>query len=422
MSRKLSIIILQLLLLIGAGNNLQAQNEISSPYSGFGVGILTDISNAPMTAMGGLSYAIQSPYWINFRNPASYTAFDSLTFLGDMAFSVVHSSLKTTDFTQTGSFARFSYLTLGLPVTRHWRTSLGFLPYSDVGYKIKDSTSFANYSYDGTGGLMQLYWGNAFKLAKGLSLGMNISYLFGTLNNIRYVEYDGDNFWNHQINIINKVDGLHLNGGIQYFFNIKQHHKIGLGFVTEVAPYIRSTETLSIMNYRGVYTSQNSDTNLLINSEIRKGTMQFPLTFGGGITYTFKGKLLIGTDVKWQNWSKYRNLDHNDSLSDAITATIGLQWTPNPDATQYAKRMSFRAGIKYSTGYFSFNKHTVEELHFSLGIGFPLRQYSTQSSVNLTLEYVKMGTVSNNMILQDVYRMTFSFILHEKWYQRTKLE
>ena len=41
-----------------------AQNEISNPYSGFGIGIINKYSNAILDGMGGVSYAMQNPYYI----------------------------------------------------------------------------------------------------------------------------------------------------------------------------------------------------------------------------------------------------------------------------------------------------------------------------------------------------------------------
>ena len=74
--------------------HVQAQNEISQPYSSYGVGSLNRSSNGVLDAMGGVSYAMQNPYFINFRNPASYAAFDSLSFIADVSGSVYMSKLN----------------------------------------------------------------------------------------------------------------------------------------------------------------------------------------------------------------------------------------------------------------------------------------------------------------------------------------
>ena len=66
-----------------------AQNDISSPYSMYGIGLLSNVTSGAYDAMGKVGYAMQNPYLINFKNPASYVAFDSLSFIGDVAFSIL---------------------------------------------------------------------------------------------------------------------------------------------------------------------------------------------------------------------------------------------------------------------------------------------------------------------------------------------
>ena len=191
MYRNKAFVIILLTLLTAMRMDIFAQNEISSPYSRYGVGLVNNNTNGTLSSMGGVSYAMQSNAYINFRNPASYAAFDSLSFVGDIAFSVKAMYLKTSILSQKGTIGRLNYIAIGLPVTKHWRTSVGFLPFSDRGYNITDSKEITdigtvNCNYTGTGGLMQLYWGNAFKICKGLSIGLNLSYLFGTLSSVRY--------------------------------------------------------------------------------------------------------------------------------------------------------------------------------------------------------------------------------------------
>ena len=113
-----------------------AQNEISSPYSNYGIGLVNSCTPSALTALGGTAYAMQNPFMINFRNPASYVAFDSLSFIADASFSVHANTLKIDTLTQKSAIAHPNYFTIGLPVTKHWRTSAGILPYSDLARSI----------------------------------------------------------------------------------------------------------------------------------------------------------------------------------------------------------------------------------------------------------------------------------------------
>lgn len=59
--------------------NTWAQNNSGTPYSKEGFGLLPDNYGA-FTGMGGVSAAMRDNYNINFLNPASYTALDSVRF------------------------------------------------------------------------------------------------------------------------------------------------------------------------------------------------------------------------------------------------------------------------------------------------------------------------------------------------------
>ncbi len=419
---------LWLFIFLLAAGGLRAQNEMSNPYSGFGIGLVNKYSNGILDGMGSTSYAIQNPYFINFRNPASYAAFDSLSFVADAAASIYVSTLASgSDATvQKNSYARPGYLTIGLPVTRHWRTSVGIVPYSSVGYDIEEVKTLENignvtYAYSAKGGLNQLYWGNAFKICKGLSIGLNASYMFGTIYNVRNTSFDGSNFYNSYINDAYHMDGIHLTGGLQYSFKIKEKHKIGLGVVYSNTAYIWAKEKLLINYYQGTYSTVTTYDTVYYNDDTRSN-LYIPQSIGGGVSYTFNDKLLVAADVTWNNWDKFKFFGHGDSLQNAITASVGAQFIPDPLSNKFLKKMTFRLGARYSTGEILWQSKPVNEFGVSLGVGIPLNSFNTHSSINVVFEYGKLGTLLNDLVRQNYFRFTFNFTLQEKWYQRMKLE
>ena len=62
---------------------MRAQNVVT-PYSMYGYGILNDRATSMQRQMGGVGIAQNSGRQINAMNPASYASIDSLTFLFDM--------------------------------------------------------------------------------------------------------------------------------------------------------------------------------------------------------------------------------------------------------------------------------------------------------------------------------------------------
>lgn len=425
LKNKRNIIILAWLF-VALAMNCFAQNEISSPYSRYGVGLVNNNTNSTLAAMGGVSYAMQSNTYINFRNPASYVAFDSLSFVGDIAFCVKTMYLKTSTLSQKGTLGRLNYIAIGLPVTKHWRTSVGFLPFSDRGYNIIDSRELTdigtvNYKYTGTGGLMQLYWGNAFKLYKGLSIGLNVSYLFGTLSSVRYEEFKGDYFYNYKIAQNDYADGIYLQGGIQYTTKIGENHQLGIGAVYENAAYVWLKRNSLVNRYTGEYSSVVTyDTTYSILNQ--KGNIRMPQSVGGGLMYSFKDKLTVGLDVTWQNWAKFSLMGESDSMHNSIITNVGLQYIPDPSSGKFGKNIAIRVGAKYSTGYLQVNNTAISDFSISFGLGLPFKTFSSKCAVNLMLEYGSMGSTKNGLIRQNYFQVGFNLILVERWYQRVKLE
>jgi hypothetical protein len=407
----------------------QAQNELSSPYSSFGVGVLNNRSNGINSTMGGVGYALRNSNNVNFKNPASYVIFDSLSLTADVAFSAFSSTLTTNSITQKNSRAQFDYLAIGIPINSRWATSVGILPFSELGYDISDSVNVqnvgtANYRYAGEGGLMQLYWGNGFKLTENLSIGLNLSYLWGNLNSLKFMEFNNVTIYNSKISEATNVDGLHYTLGLQYKFKIKEDHQFMLGLVYENGAFVKTRDNLLITNYKGgyEYTSTFDTIVIQMGDEAVKGQMKFPQFIGGGLSYSFKDKYLFSSDVTWQNWENFSGTTRKDSLKNNIVSSLGFQYIPDSKSSNYLRKVNYRAGVRYSTGYMVVKDTPISDFTFSIGAGFPLKTFNTRSSLNIMLEYGKMGTKTNDLIDESYMRLSFNFILHEKWYQRVKLD
>lgn len=405
----------------------QAQNEISMPYSSYGIGMVNRSSNGILDAMGGVSYGMQHPYYINFRNPASYAAFDSLSFIADVSASVYSSHLKQRRLSQKNTYAKPGYITIGLPVTRHWRTSVGILPFSDIGYAIEnteivENIGSVNYIYSGKGGVNQLYWGNAFKICKGLSIGLNASYLFGSVYASSNTEFEGSNLFNTYINDAYFVDGIYFDAGIQYMFDIGEKHRIGLGAVYSNTAYIWAKEKLLVNSYSGAFVSTTLYDTVLYKDDLR-GSLNIPQSVGAGFSYTYKNKMTIAADVTWRNWEKFQFMKpSNDTTCNSITTSVGFQYIPDPLSNKFFKKMAFRVGGKYSTGELMLRNKPISELGVCIGVGVPLTTFNTHSSINIMFEYGKVGTLANELVLQNYFRFSFCFTLQERWYQRVKLD
>ena len=218
--------ILVFLLLLGFF--AQAQ-KINSPYSRYGLGRLAGKNvNAPLKAMGGISIGYWNKSLINPGNPASYGKFDSTAFLFEVGLFGNMTTLKTTYQSESSNIATLAYLYVGFPITKWWRSTLGLMPYSKVGYDVKvivPIEDFSNVTNDitGDGGLNRFFWGNGFNITENFRAGIDATFLFGEANRSSIISFPDS------VLILRSVAEAKTRGadfifdyGLQYDFHLKK--------------------------------------------------------------------------------------------------------------------------------------------------------------------------------------------------------
>lgn len=132
--------ILTTLLAIFTFVQIFADNGINSPYSRYGVGVLTNQSLGINRQMGGLGYGLRSHSYINILNPASFSEADTLTMLLETGFSLQNVNFKEGNRQINAKNASFDYLAIQFRVCKNLGMSVGFLPYSNVGYSFSTNS------------------------------------------------------------------------------------------------------------------------------------------------------------------------------------------------------------------------------------------------------------------------------------------
>ncbi|MGL5892249.1 MAG: hypothetical protein ACRC3B_20320, partial [Bacteroidia bacterium] len=168
------------------GISLQAQTpavlQTVSPYSRFGLGEINYMSGPINQGLGGGGIGLRNdsllPQYINHANPASLTAMPITTY----EVSLVSNTVQLENASSTGVFNRtaLGQMTLAFPVTSWWGASVGFSPYSTVGYNVVNSIEQPNigtvtYKYQGSGGVNQVYTSQAFRPFAALSKNYKLS-------------------------------------------------------------------------------------------------------------------------------------------------------------------------------------------------------------------------------------------------------
>jgi len=422
-------------LLLAAGQFLFAQTRIGSPYSRFGLGDIHRNSSIVLMGMGGTSLAFSSPYYINVANPASYGAFDTTSFVFDGSAYGKFSTLKTDVISQKTSYASLGSLLFGFPVAKWWKTSLGLLPMTTMGYKIADTqidTIIRNADtmigknkseYEGSGGLSQVYWGNSFRLYKNFYAGVNMSFIFGPLDKVQAITFpDSLYYYGVKTTTETYVQDFLFNYGLLYrkTFNGDRFISAGLTFSNSQKLTV-TDDILSTTFVRNYSLNIDSPVDTVTYSPRTTGTIKLPSSLGIGISFGRTDRWLSAIDFKMQNWSKFKYYNETNTLKNSFDFSAGTQFKPAfADVGSYLKRMQYRAGFRYSQTYLELKSTQLNEYAFSFGLGLPLRK--TKSTFNLAAEFGRRGATNNGLIRDNFVRLSFGVSFVERWFIQRKYD
>lgn len=394
--------------------SVSAQNNTISPYSKLGLGDFESMGFGRNAAMGGTGIGVRSPLNLNNLNPAAITSLDSTMVIFEFGVHGDFTQLKTSGASGSKNNANLSYIALGIGINKKWGMSLGLVPYTNVGYTFITnppvSGSVATYTtqYEGSGGLSKFYLTTAYKITKNSSLGANVSFLFGPKNEIENYSLTVPGFYEVSLEKSTRYSGLVFNFGYQQIFELSEKNELVLGFTINAPGILRSrTSIYELQRYSG--------TSFMDTLRYEEGNYQFndfPVNYGGGLSYVFDKQLVLSADYSRQNWSELVVADAFADLIDNNTFTFGLEYTPR--RLSQRNPISYRAGTNYQSGYYEIDGNTIQSLAFTAGVGFRMRTMR----VNLFAEYKTRGTTKNQLIKEDFVRVGLNVSFFESWLQR----
>lgn len=408
---------------------LQAQSNINSPYSRFGLGELHGNNvNAQIRGMGGISIGMGDHTMINPSNPASYAFLDSTAITLEAGLVGNYVSLKTDQFTESYNDATLSYILLGFPINKWWKTSLGILPFSKIGYNIDVTIDMSQYDIanilnemEGEGGINKVYWGNAFKIGKNFRAGINAAYLFGNgSRNSTVLFLDSLNVYGTKVESSIRAADFVFDYGLQYDFHLENKNTLTLGFTYANKFNVNATKKYLSKTIEGGYYDIVEETVDTIEFKAdEKGSFVLPAKYGFGAVYSKPGKWLLGFDVEFQEWSKFESFGVADSLNNTLRLALGGQFIPDHTSiSSLFKRMTYRAGARYETSYLSLNGHQINEFGMSFGVSFPMKKSNT--TIDLGIEIGQRGTSKDKLIQENFFNINFGVSIQEHWFYKRK--
>lgn len=420
----------------------------NSPYSRFGLGGLNEQSQGANRAMGGIAYGLRNGNRVNMLNPASYSAIDSLSLIFDVGMSMQHGNLKSGSTNIQANNTNLDFVNAGFRVRKGLGMSLGFVPYSTIGYSFSQTENIGpNFttgsmissisSYSGDGGLHQMYIGAGWNPFKNFSIGANVSYIWGNYNHTVSQQFLEDNTISNIYNGLNthykaSLKTYKIDLGAQYTFPIGKNDRLTVGVVAGLGHRINSTARL----YR--FTS-NGDSIVLATPK----AFDLPYSFGGGLAWNHKHQWTVGVDVNHEQWSQCQmpviseesadmpgltssNILYESGKGSYLNRTriaAGAEFVPDAMSRRYLRRVQYRLGATFTTPYVKVDGHDGPRTYgVSAGFGLPItNNINNRSVVNVSFQWLKVAPSQTSMISENYFKINLGITFNERWFMKWKI-
>lgn len=407
-----------------------AQSGTNSPYSQFGLGILSDQSTGFNRGMNGVSQAWHQSAQVNYQNPASYAFIDSLTFLLDVGASAQVTNFKEGSHKVNANNANFEYVVSAFRIMKNVGMSVGIMPFSNIGYNYassgsipSDNTQGYTTTYNGQGGTRTLYMGIGWQPLKGLAIGANIGYFWGT-----YSKSVVNTFSNSEASTIARyysadISSYNLDLGMQYDLRLGRKDVVTIGGSYTFGHKTGGSADMSIIE-SNTQTTITDTTNFSLDRAIA-----IPTRISGGLAWRHSTKWHVGIDYSYQKWTQFHYPDFENNkyimsssvLLDRHKFALGGEYVPNATSRRYLNRVHIRAGVGYATPYIKVNgKDGPNELSASLGLGLPISVAPGRSIVNISGQWVRNS--ADGLIGENTFRFNLGITFNERWFMKWKLE
>lgn len=386
--------------------------------------------------MGQASLAMNDGLNINFASPASYHQLSLTTFDVGFEYSLIQQEQSNPPLSINNSRSGMRNISVGVPIYDWWGSALSIQPYSFKGYDIRTSRTLSsdpsveiNDQFVGEGGLNRIIWGNSFLAAKGLSFGVNASYIFGSLRESQIVNFSDFTFVDTRSDRESLISGLSYDFGARYEYPLNENHYLATAISLNNGSRLSSRETAFQYTIDGI---RARDT-LVGGSEI-EGEYQLASDFKAGLSIGKKNEnalqaaWAINADFTQFRGSEFSAPTAGNQLTDAYSINVGGMLTPRytfkslERGTNLFNNIEYRLGGFYEKLPFELASNELYNYGITFGLGIPVRQRSLApgeqkvNTVNLGLVAGRRGSLENNLIRENYLSIFLSVTFNDRWF------
>ncbi|MCA1757001.1 MAG: outer membrane protein transport protein [Bacteroidales bacterium] len=428
MLNKLRISLFLLIVTIG---QVTAQKMVNSPYARFGPGTLEPAGLFKSLSMGGAATALRDPLTINFVNPASYAGVDTNSFVFDFGLDYRMIALSDGENRELSDDFNFHHVVMSFPLTKRSGFAFGLVPYSSGYYNISAETLPGDADYDpligetvnihkGTGSFNKFFAGAAVAPVKNLSIGVNIEFLFGSIERSNnFLFNSGTNYYNNRTSETILLRGHNFVYGLQYGINLSETRMLTAG-VTYSAGKDYKADYESLAARYSLYTGSFYSTDTLSYEGGTEAILTLPQQLSFGINYTVTDRLTILADYTTTKWSEAQFPGYDQYLTDRNSINAGISFIPDKTSnSRFLDRVEYRLGGHTAKSHLVVNGEQLKEFGITFGAGLPMNR--SKSMINLFLGYgTRKGSFENDLHNETYFNFGLSFNFYDNWFEKRK--
>lgn len=411
--------ILSMWLLTGSAAFAQG---LVSPYSSIGLGEIIHQGNIRTLGMGGAGMALPSISYSNTLNPALLTA-NFYTIL-DASYSGGYQQASSSNTISKSINGNLAGISLTFPVLANkYGMSVGMRPLTQVGYqlssleRIASTGSFANYQYEGSGGISQVYWSHGVRLFKGFNVGMEMNYNFGSITN-ESISLISDPFTTYITDLQEQTtfSDVTFTPALAYNVAIDSAVYVGVG--------LKYDRTIDFdVDFTRLFLRKAASGAIISADTVRQasGQITIPQQITAGVSIYRPFHYAVGVDISLSNWSEYNNQVRSSTLTDAFRLSVGGEFTPDANSiSNYLKRVTYRAGLRYERTPWVVNDVQINDIGITFGLSMPISR--GLSMLNWAFAVGQRGDLESGQIQERYFRLGIGLSINDpQWFRRRKI-
>lgn len=382
----------------------------SSPYSYFGIGTFNNTDNARNISLGNTGIALQSPDYINSKNPAAITIIGLQNVIYDVSGLLKYNNISSNQGKDSRFNGNFTNLAIAMRISNKVSIGASVQPTTSTDYKFVSTIpvegTSGNYptTYEGSGGITNLGVTAGYKINNNWGIGGKVKNNFGTISRIETITT------NSELEISRNIRYTGLSYGLGTQFNKyfeKQRLQLTLGAIVNFK---------SNLNAKGesIYT-ENKDYTNSVTTKLSSKSTTLPLEMGIGFSVLKNDRYRFSFDYTQSKWSEVKNTITNEKYYNQNVYGLGFELLPeSKNPKNIGEALIYRFGLNYDTGYFKVNNREINKMEATFGVGVPMNKII----LNIGYGYGKRGVLTTNAIKENYHMLNISIDFLDKWFTK----